>query len=265
MDINLLGTTLVAVSADKSIKIYELTKEPTILEDEQQKKFDNQIQDELSKDINMQTNSVNMLNSNISNLVPIKKSLENLTFSEELCDAIDLCDKFREEVYQYEIACTEYESNLEKVKSNQHQSVKFFNMDEPTKPSTPIELSVFKKNIFEFMMQKLKKISPLSELENTLNNLAYPYVQKLLFYLEYQIRNKLEVELSARCLVFLLKLYEVQFSNDKTLVRTFLSIKSHMREALQEIKNIVNFNYYSISCLERLFLLQKEDNDFMQS
>lgn len=78
--------------------------------------------------------------------------------------------------------------NTKKFKSNKKniKNVKLFNLEIPDVPvESPFLLG---KDIFNFIMEKIKKIR-YSELENTLNNLPYSYVQILFFYLEYFIRN----------------------------------------------------------------------------
>jgi hypothetical protein len=197
-------------------------------------------------------------------LVPIKKSLENLTYAEDLCESIDLADTFKEECYNYEIAVEDYLKNLKLMdsknkKSQTHIEIKFYNMEVPEIPIP--SLMLLGKNIFDFILFKLTSIKPLSELENALNNMPYSYVQKLLFYIEYFLRNRIEVELSVRSFLFLLKVYETQFSNDKTLVRLLESINLNLRKSLEEIKDIGNYNYYSMEFLERGYKKRIDDNN----
>lgn len=257
MDINLLGTTLIAGSSDKSIKIYELTKEQIALETENERKIEEQMDEELTKDLSMPNTLTNPLNKNISGVVPIKKNLENLTLSEDLCDAIDLCEKYKDEVYQYEIAYEEYLKNTSLLKSkSKDTNIKFYNLEVPVLTTAPLML--LGKNIFDFILSKIKTITPLSELENTLNNLPYPYIQRLLFYFEYYLRNRVEVELISRCFLFILRLYETQFSNDKTILRVLESISINLRVGLEEIIDIGKYNYYSMEVLERVHVSKTE-------
>ena len=66
------------------------------------------------------------------------------------------------------------------------KNVKLYNLELPDVPvESPFLLG---KNIFNFILDKIKKIRH-SELENTLNNLPFSYVQILFFYFEYFIRN----------------------------------------------------------------------------
>lgn len=185
LDVNSLGTGLISVSADYSIKVYELTKEQIIPDFEQEKKIDKTIEDELQKDMDNQE-STNPMNKDIERLVPIRKGLENISFAEKIIDGIDHAEKFKEEVYNYEISLEEYKKSMDNYKQKKTEKVKVYNLEEPEKP-TPSQF-LLGKNIFDYILDILKGIR-YSELENTLNNIPYSYVQKLLFYLEYYIRN----------------------------------------------------------------------------
>lgn len=250
LDLNLQGTTLIVASSDKSVKMFELTKEQTVLEVENDKRLDNQMNEELEKDL--QNNNPNPLNKN--SIVPIKKTVKNVTFAETLVEALDLCEKYKEEIYQYEISIVEYLSNIKLVSDKNITSdvnVKYFNLEEPEKPSPPIEM--MGKSIFEYVMDTLINIHPLTELENTLNNLPYTYIQKLIFYIEYYIRNRNNNYIATRCFLFLLTIYESQFSADKTLVRLLESIFMNLKDSLEENLSLCNFNYYGIEATERIY------------
>jgi len=74
------------------------------------------------------------------------------------------------------------------------------------------------------------------------------------------IRNRVDVELATRCFLFLLRIYETQFSNDKTILRTLEMINSNLKYALEEIKEVLNYNYYSMELLERIYKNKSEDD-----
>jgi hypothetical protein len=104
-DINSEGTELTAVSSDMSIRVYQLSDEQTYPELEKEKVLDKNIEDELEKDLN---NNVNILNKDIDLLVPIRKSMDNIGYAEDLLDGLDIAEKYKADVYQYEIALDEY-------------------------------------------------------------------------------------------------------------------------------------------------------------
>lgn len=130
--------------------------------------------------------SINPMNKDIDKLVPIRKGMDNLSYAENLMEAIDHAEKFKEEVYNYEISKEEYEKSLEDLKKKNTKNLKVFNLEEPEIP-VPSQF-LLGKNIFDYILDTIKSIR-YSELENSLNNIPYSYVQKLLFYLEYFIRN----------------------------------------------------------------------------
>jgi len=185
LDVNSPGTSLISVCADHSIKVYELTKEQIIPDFEQEKKIDKTIEDELQKDMDNQDNA-NPMNKDIDKLVPIRKGLENISFAEKIIEGIDHAEKFKEEVYNYEISLEEYNKSMQNYKMKKTEKLKVYNLEAPEKP-VPSQF-LLGKNIFDYVLDILKSIR-FSELENTLNNIPYSYVQKLMFYLEYYIRN----------------------------------------------------------------------------
>jgi hypothetical protein len=105
-DINYEGTELTAVSSDLSIRVYQLSDEQTYPELEKEKTLDKNIEEELEKDLN--NTNINILNKDIDLLVPIRKSLDNIGYAEDLVDGLDVAEKYKSEVYQYEIALEEY-------------------------------------------------------------------------------------------------------------------------------------------------------------
>ena len=108
LDVNRSGTAMIAVSADYSIRVYELSKEQVIPDWEKEKKLDRIIEDEMQKELEANKGNMNPLNKEIDKIVPIKKSLDNIGYAEDLMDSLDIAEKFKNEVYQYEMALDEY-------------------------------------------------------------------------------------------------------------------------------------------------------------
>ena len=108
LDVNKSGTAMIAVSADYSIRIYELSKEQVIPDWEKEKKLDRIIEEEMQKELDTNKSNINPLNKEIEKIVPIKKSLDNIGYAEDLMDSLEIAEKFKNEVYQYEISLDEY-------------------------------------------------------------------------------------------------------------------------------------------------------------
>lgn len=109
IDINYPGTALIAVSADLSIRIYNITSEQIVPEIERENAIDKNIDEELQNEYERTNTDANVLNKDIDKLVPIKKSIANVTVAEDLMDSLDEAEKFKNEVYQYEMAKEEYD------------------------------------------------------------------------------------------------------------------------------------------------------------
>lgn len=108
----------------------------------------------------------------IETVAASKKSAENLKYGDDLIEAIELADQFKEEIEQYEM---EIEDAL-KSKGK-------------PRPQKPVPSPLFnKKTIFEHVQLHLKAIRT-SEIENTLRFLNFKQSTKLLYYLEHFIRN----------------------------------------------------------------------------
>ncbi len=86
--------------------MYEISDEQTYPELEKEKNLDENIEKDLEKDLN--NTNINILNKEIDQLVPIRKTLDSIGFAEDLVDGLDIAEKFKAEAYQYEIALEEY-------------------------------------------------------------------------------------------------------------------------------------------------------------
>lgn len=108
LDINSYGTIMIGVSADYSIRVYEITHEQIIPDMEKEKGIDKVIEDEMQKEMDINQGGANIFNKDIDKLVPIKRSMDNISYAEDIIDSLDIAEKFKNEVYQYEIAMEEY-------------------------------------------------------------------------------------------------------------------------------------------------------------
>jgi len=86
-----------------------------------------------------------------------------------------------------------------------------------------------------YVLKTLKDIRP-SELDEALLILPFPAVVTFFRYLECWAREGREVELVARCLFFLLRIYQPQIGATKDLRNVLLSLQKHIRTTLQAHK-----------------------------
>lgn len=158
-----IGDFFVAVSADKSIRVWRQTSEQTFLivekEDREDKMMLKEAQNEYTEIDIAQQNQVDPFAKDkvmkIETQAAQKRTAESLKYGETLMDAIELSDAFKEELEQYAIQLEICEGQKKKNKK----------VDNPDKPQAPIKF--LGRNIFEHILLHLKRIRS-SELENTL-------------------------------------------------------------------------------------------------
>ena len=251
LDVNNEGAMFIAVSADFSIKAYEITEEQIVPKFAYDAKVDSVTMKEAEKEMDKKDAIANVMNKDIETLVPIKKRMDNIGYAEDIMEGLLMCDKYKQEVYNYEMDLEDYKKSLSMLKSknkDEMEKVKAYNLQVPEPPvPSPKMLNM---NIFDYILWRIKLIRS-TELESTMNNIPYSYFQSFLFYLEYYIRNNIEVELITRIVVFFGFLYQKQMSNDKTILKYLISIKEHLKGRMMMNYDILNFNVKSIDLILR--------------
>eukprot|EP00831_Metopus_contortus_P011352 TRINITY_DN14509_c0_g1_i2.p1 TRINITY_DN14509_c0_g1~~TRINITY_DN14509_c0_g1_i2.p1 ORF type:complete len:157 (+),score=27.19 TRINITY_DN14509_c0_g1_i2:115-585(+) len=106
------------------------------------------------------------------------------------------------------------------------------------------------QTIFDFVLCSLKGI-PGADLESALKFLPYTYVERLLFYIEHFIRKNKEIELSIKCLFFLLREYEAQLVSSQNLSQIMYSLNLFARPHLRHFKDTAGFNLLAMKDLKK--------------
>ena len=106
-----------------------------------------------------------------------KSSLESIKYGEDLMESLENCYKFKLECESYKISIDKFNALSKSLRNDDFK---------PEKPQ--IEFMLKGNNIFEHMMERIKKIRH-TEVENSLKFLNFGYVKKFLYFIEYYIRN----------------------------------------------------------------------------
>ena len=240
-----IGDYVFAVGADQAIRIFRQTKEQLFLVEEREKRLEKMMMedgdlemhmmkppalDQFSKDKVMQIESETAL----------KGSLESVKYGEALMEAINISDEFRKECENYQIELENYEKTIAGSKKL---------AETIQKPAMPKPDWAFEnRNIFEHVMHNLKTIRR-SELENTLKFLNFTVVKKLLYYLEYYIRNKIDIELTTKVLIFFIKGYQMQIYGCEELKMIMTSVHTHLSTSLTDFKEKIGINMSAIKLM----------------
>lgn len=199
-----IGDFFVTACADKCVRIWRQTKEQTFLIEQDEEREDKQMikdaQNEYTEIDIAKENQIDPFSKDkvvkIEMQLASKRTTESLRYGEDLMDALELCESFRDEIDQYGI---ELEIYGKKAKHNKKAA-------KPEKPRASIKF--LGRNIFEHIGLQLRRIRS-SELENTLQFLNQKQSLSLLFYLEFFLRNGINTELATRAILSIVKTYQV--------------------------------------------------------
>lgn len=115
--------------------------------------------------------------------------------------------------------------------------------------------------MFDHVLIRLKNIRN-SDLESTFRFLNYKHSCSLLFYVEHYLRNNIEIELAARTALYMIKTYEVQFTQQIDQVRPLLlSIAIHLKSRFTTDKDTIGVNIAALSIIGKQ-IAELEYNDF---
>jgi U3 small nucleolar RNA-associated protein 12 len=267
LDINSEGTQIISSCNDNSIKIFNISQEQVVPKLTQQELLEKNIIKEEEKEFNNKNNinNTNKLGENDENVTgQMIKKMDHLTYAENLIEKINLCEKFKEDVIQYQMEIDEFIKNTKLVNDDQNKikDVKIYNLNISMEKPRP-NILLFGKNIFQVILEEIKKI-PYFDLENVLNNISYAYFQKLVYYFEHYIRKNIEIELIGRCIIFFCNLYESQISNDKVIMNMLRSIYLRLQGRFKLKYSLIKFNQKSIELIVKKFQDFQKNKNLME-
>ena len=103
----------------------------------------------------------------------------------------------------------------------------------------------------QHMLYTLRKI-PASEIEEALLVLPFDGVNHLINFLSDMIRERMQVELVARVLFFVLRIHHQQIVSNHALRNDIEHLKTSVREQLEEHRNTLGFNISGMKYIQRV-------------
>eukprot|EP01022_Parablepharisma_sp_SALTPOND_P019786 TRINITY_DN3426_c2_g1_i1.p1 TRINITY_DN3426_c2_g1~~TRINITY_DN3426_c2_g1_i1.p1 ORF type:complete len:964 (-),score=102.02 TRINITY_DN3426_c2_g1_i1:3822-6713(-) len=277
-----IGDQLFSVSADKSVRVWRQTNEQMFLEEEKEKEAEGMILEELDtqnvavfygqfyrkqKEFEPPKEEAGDNVARIESAKPVKSKLETLKYGEDLIEALDLADEFKYKVEQYAMQLADFEVSPCLLLKKQ---AKKEGVEKPSKPEAdPIIFG--QQSIFDFVLSHLKMI-PRAELESALRFLPYTYVERLLYYLEQFVRKGKEIELSTKCLYFVLKAYEAQLSTSQSMTQIMYSLNLFARSNLKNYKvilrsqknqDMIGFNMQALKMVKKQIEIERSNETML--
>ena len=234
VDVSGSGDFVVTSSHDKSIRVWERTDEPLVLEDERETARELQYEQSL---VASQETTIPGENTDTEAQSAGKKSMETVRAAERIMEAI--------EVYREERAKEEDFEEAQKVDKT------------APPPDKHVILSTLNISASDYVLDVIKKVRP-SELEESLLVLPFHYICDILVLLNAWLLQNKSVELCCKCTFFLLRVHHNQIVAHKVLVNVIESLNKTTREVIKGVKDVIGFN---LAALKFLQLDQQDTNE----
>ncbi|CAF0914831.1 unnamed protein product [Rotaria sordida] len=235
MSITHNGMHIVTAAHDRSIRLWERTEEPLILDEEKEQEREAQFENEMENDEFILPGETNK-EIGLATL----KTIESLKGAESVIEALDI---WREE----------------KLKLAEHEATqKALGKEIPPPPRHFMLQALGSSYTAErFVFESLRKI-PASDLEATLLLLPFDYVQKLLSLLIYYLDRFQSPELCVKCAVFLIKIHHGVLTSSHQYLNIVEQLRTHCMDAVEKLRNNVGFNLAGLKLIRRQI---EEQND----
>lgn len=231
------GHFMVSGSHDKSIRLWERTKEPLVLEEEREMEREAEYEESVAQS----GEPVVAGETNTEVGLAGKKSIETVKGAEKIMEALELYKEETAKLEQHELECKQKGKEL------------------PPPAQHPMFIAYKVSSPARFMLEMLKKVRS-SELEESLLVLPFSYVIDMLKVLEVFIDSGWEIELSCRCLFFLLRVHHGQITSNQVLLPVINRLRLKTVEKVNKLRDEIGFNLAGLSFLKRAI----EDSESVQ-
>ncbi|KPM07119.1 WD repeat-containing POC1 centriolar protein-like protein [Sarcoptes scabiei] len=245
------GRYLVSVSHDKSIRLWEKTNEPLILEEEKELENEKEFRKEIESGAEQHTVVPGEPNDNQEIGMAQKKTTETIKEVEKLIESIDIFEEEAEKLIVYENKMRSYEMKL--LNKSVDESI-----SKPIREPINPHLMVHKTDCpYRFMLEVLIRIKS-HELEETLLQLPFNYIHRLLVILSELLSRRWHIELACRCVCFLLRANYGQIISSPKMISLMDKIRLQMHQSIDVLEDLIGTNVAGLKSYERIF--ESRDN-----
>jgi U3 small nucleolar RNA-associated protein 12 len=244
--ISTTGAFLVSAGADRSLRLYERTREPFFLDEEKEKRLDSMFEDnagvEMDEEDRRNSERVNLENNNGDNTDALnitvaesglagRRTMETLDSADKIAAAVDLAKHELERVAAYE--------------NEKRQSADPSKMP-PLKPN-PLLLNMEPR---QYALYQVSQVRP-AELERSILCLPFLYCRLLLDYLKYWLERNEKVELCCTMTNLIVRLHFQQLGATREARATLDGLKPLLRSRAKERLDDLGFNIAGMEMIER--------------
>jgi U3 small nucleolar RNA-associated protein 12 len=225
------GDFVITGSHDRSLRIWERTEDQVVVSDERETEM------EQSWEATMEAEDKYATEEKAESAKATKQTMETIKAGEKLIDALELLQT-EEENWKV------YEADVEKARK---MGVKNPEASVPKPPSNELMMG---KGPSDYLLHIVKSIRS-SDLDEAMLLLPLGLVLKFILHLDSWIKQDIHLELCARCLFFLLRVYQSQISANKSIQSTLHSMRDNIRSHLSRHRDIIGFNQVALNHIKR--------------
>ncbi|CAM9821395.1 unnamed protein product [Ectocarpus sp. 8 AP-2014] len=268
------GSFVLSGGHDRSLRLWRRTEEMVFLEEEREKEMEGLFESELDRD-DVAAPGVDGLALPAPQRKPegaeeggdgddgasgggaqqaesgpaTKRSLESVKAGERLMDALELA-----------------ELELKLMREEERAAAKARRRGEPAPPARRPNPILLNLSPLRYVLRTLQMIKT-PELEQALLVLPFSQVESLANFLVRLLAAGLEVELCARCAVFLLRVHQARIVSTGSMVVVLDALRNNLRRQLEASRDVVGRNMAGLRILRRLaeedknaYLMESEED-----
>ncbi|XP_040278727.1 WD repeat-containing protein 3 [Bufo bufo] len=221
------GDHVVSSSHDKSLRLWDRTREPLILEEEQEMQREAAFEESVGKGDQPVVAGEKAGEAALAG----KKTIETVKATERIMEAVEL---HREESGKLE----------------EHRALCKAAGKELPRKIHPILQAYGNLSSSDYVLDVIKKVRS-SELEESLLVLPFSYVPDLLTLFRDYMRQSSDVELICRCLFFLLRIHFGAITSNQILLGVIEDLKSCTISRVTEVRDVMGVNMAALQLLKR--------------
>ncbi|CAB1116366.1 unnamed protein product [Ectocarpus sp. CCAP 1310/34] len=257
------GSFVLSGGHDRSLRLWRRTEEMVFLEEEREKEMEGLFESELDRD-DVAAPGADGLALPAPQRKPegaeeggdgdggaqqaesgpaTKRSLESVKAGERLMDALELA-----------------ELELKLVREEERAAAKARRRGEPAPPARRPNPILLNLSPVRYVLRTLQMIKT-PELEQALLVLPFSQVESLANFLVRLLAAGLEIELCARCAVFLLRVHQARIVSTGSMVVVLDALRNNLRRQLEASRDVVGRNMAGLRILGRL--AEEDKNSYL--
>eukprot|EP01127_Copromyxa_protea_P022589 TRINITY_DN8179_c0_g1_i1.p1 TRINITY_DN8179_c0_g1~~TRINITY_DN8179_c0_g1_i1.p1 ORF type:complete len:959 (+),score=261.96 TRINITY_DN8179_c0_g1_i1:33-2909(+) len=246
------GNFLVTAGHDREIRQWRQTDRQLFLEEQREIEMEDQWDKALENDLDPR------IDEKAESGPATQRNLESVKDAERIMDALELLEEEKEKWIEYERELADAHRRLSKEEIAEIEASGDFLVEKP-KPS-PLMMDMSGTDYLIWVIQHINQ----ANLESSLLVLPFSQVLILFTHLDTWLKENKDFLLATRILFFLMKVYQVQISANKTMATTINSLREVTRKRLETQKKMIAHNLVALGMIKQQLQVNDDNSEFFE-